>query len=421
MTLNRTPIQVMEAVNRVVKSTKVLESETVHYLETPGRVLAENLSATNDVPIFTKSAMDGFAVRCKDTEGASGDNRIAFTVVEEVPAGSSSDYVLKKNEAFRIMTGAEIPESADTVVMFEQSKETSSGFTVRKTFKSGENIAFQGEECKKGDVIVGSGTLINPGVTATLATFGYEYVKVFKRPVVGVLSTGSELLDVGDALERGKIRNSNTPMVLAQLKRMNIEGRHYHLETDDFGTILKRVKEMIEEVDAVITTGGVSVGDYDLLPKIYEALDAEVLFNKVAMRPGSVTTVSVLDDTLLFGLSGNPSACYSGFELFCRPAFLSMMHNDKIYAPFIDAVLGEDFKKPNPFTRFIRAEVSYVDGKVLASPSGFNKSNAVTSIAKSNGVIVLPGGTRGFEAGDAVQVMMTDMTSGTDTFKVPVR
>lgn len=419
MTLNRTPIHVEKAVASMIENMRTLDIEDIYYLDSYGRVLAEDLIAANDVPLFTKSAMDGFAIRAEDSKGANGENRIAFKVVEEVPAGASSDYQLKENEAFRIMTGAEVPDSADTVVMFEQSKDTEAGFTVRKTFQPGENIAFQGEETKTGDVIVSKGTLINPGVTATLATFGYEYVQVYKKPVVGVLSTGSELLDAGEPLERGKIRNSNTPMILAQLQRMNIDGRCYHLENDDLDVILSRVEKMLEEVDAVITTGGVSVGDYDLLPKIYEEIGAEVLFNKVAMRPGSVTTVSIAEGTPLFGLSGNPSACYSGFELFCRPALLKMMGSDKIYAPFINAVLDEDFTKPNPFTRFIRAEINYDEGVLSVKPSGFNKSNAVTSIAKSNGVIVLPGGTRGYAKGDEVKVMMTDITSGTADFEVP--
>ncbi|MBY8910461.1 molybdopterin molybdenumtransferase MoeA, partial [Salinicoccus roseus] len=173
---------------------------------------------------------------------------------------------------------------------------------------------------------------------------------------------------------------------------------------------------MLQEVDAIITTGGVSVGDYDHLPKLYEALGAVELFNKVGMRPGSVTTVSMLDDTPLFGLSGNPSACYTGFELFARPALLKMMGHDRIHAPILDAVLDGDFKKANPFTRFVRAEIDYCDGRVYARPAGFNKSNAVTSIARSNGIIVLPGGTRGYEKGDGVKVMMTDMTTGTPQF-----
>ncbi len=418
MTINRTPISVSEALGRVISNITALPSETVPYTESYGRILAEDLTATNDVPLFTKSAMDGFAIRSEDSRGADGENRIAFKVMEEIPAGASSDYELGANEAFRIMTGAEVPNSADAVVMFEQTRETEEGFTVRKAFTPDENIAMQGEECKTGEVIVPEGTYINPGTVATLATFGYSHVKVYRQPVVGIMSTGSELLDVDAPLERGKIRNSNGPMILSQLKRMNIDGRLYKLEADDLDTLVARVEQMLDEVDAVITTGGVSVGDYDHLPELYRKLGARELFNKVGMRPGSVTTVSFLGNKPLFGLSGNPSACYSGFELFARPALLKMMGHDRIYAPVVDAVLDEDFKKPNPFTRFIRAEVTYVEGGIHARPSGFNKSNAVTSIARSNGVIVLPGGTRGFEKGDGVKVMMTDMTTGTDRFDI---
>ena len=418
MTLNRTPIHVNDAVTKVMAESKTLGLEKIPFDQSNGRVLAVDLTATSDVPLFTKSAMDGFAVNSKDTAGASKDNRVAFKVVEEVPAGATSDYELKENEAFRIMTGAEIPKSADTVIMFEQTKETDHGFTIRREFKENENIALQGEECKVGDVIVEKGTIINPGAVATFATFGYTEVEVYKQPVVGVLSTGTELLDVDDELERGKIRNSNTPMIMAQLDRMGIQGKHYKLQTDDFDILYQRIEEMLSEVDAIITTGGVSVGDYDLLPKIYEKLGAEVLFNKVAMRPGSVTTVSVLNSTFLFGLSGNPSACYSGFELFVRPALNLMQEAARPFAPVVDAILVEDFTKPNPFSRFIRAELFFEEGKIKARPSGFNKSNAVTSIAKSNGVIVLPGGTRGFTSGDAIKVMLTDVTTGTDTFGV---
>lgn len=260
MTLNRKPIKVSEAVGLVLENTAVTDTEVVSYLEAHGRILANDLVATHDVPLFTKSAMDGFAIRAKDSEGASGDNRVPFKVVEEVPAGSTSDYELQENEAFRIMTGAEIPESADTVVMFEQAKETDDGFTVRKTFKPDDNIAMQGEESSKGDIILEKGALINPGTVAVLATFGYSEVEVFKKPVVGVLSTGSELLDVDDELVRGKIRNSNTPMILAQLKRAGVEGKRYHMQSDDLDTLHDNIKQMLEEVDMIITTGGVVKG-----------------------------------------------------------------------------------------------------------------------------------------------------------------
>lgn len=418
MTLQRTPIHIHEAVERVTRHVKTRDKESVHLDNSYDRFVAKDLVATIDVPIFTKSAMDGFAIRSVDSTHASGDNRVEFKVIEEVPAGASSDYELKEFEAFRIMTGAEVPESADTVVMFEQTKKTDMGFTIRKEFKAGENIAFKGEECKRGDTIIKEGSLINPGTIATLATFGIRNVEVYKKPVVGILSTGSELLDVGDALERGKIRNSNTPMVAAQLTRSRAEFRTYTLEKDNLEALLKKVTEILNEVDALITTGGVSVGDYDLLPEVYEKLGAEVLFNKVAMRPGSVTTAATLKDQYLFGLSGNPSACYSGFELFVRPVVNMMMGNARPYAPVIDATLGGDFTKPNPFTRFLRAELNFVNGNIEAIPAGFNKSNAVTSIAQSNGIIILPGGTRGYTEGDKVKVMLTDVTSGATDFTV---
>ena len=417
MTLQRTPIHITEAVARVIKHTKETKIETVDYLDSYGRFLAEDLYANEDLPLFNKSAMDGFAIRSVDSIGASGDNRIAFKVVEELPAGKTSDYTLKENEAFRIMTGAEIPSSADAVVMFEQSKAIDdTSFTIRKPFEPNDNIAMRGEELKTGELVVPKGTLINPGVVANLATFGHGKVRVHQLPRVAVMSTGSELLDVEDKLTRGKIRNSNTPMIISQLKRMGIEAKVYRFKTDELDEILEIFKELTSDFDVVITTGGVSVGDYDLLPKVYAHFDAEILFNKVAMRPGSVTTVAKLNDTLLFGLSGNPSACYSGFELFARPSILKMLGGKNVYAPIVQATLGADSKKANPFTRFIRAELEYTGGTLYASPAGFNKSNAVTSIARSNGVIILPRGSRGFVAGDQVKVMLTDVTSGTPSF-----
>ncbi|WP_235588731.1 molybdopterin-binding protein, partial [Sporosarcina koreensis] len=166
------------------------------------------------------------------------------------------------------------------------------------------------------------------------------------------------------------------------------------------------------ETDFLITTGGVSVGDYDYLPAIYEKLGAKVLFNKVAMRPGSVTTVAVLGEKYLFGLSGNPSACFTGFELFTRPAILAMMGGTDPYMPRMTAMLGEDFTKPNPFMRFIRATWKLTSDGVIAVPAGFNKSNAVSSIARGNCLIVLPSGTRGFAEGDEVDILLVGSEQG---------
>ncbi|AQQ51943.1 molybdopterin molybdotransferase MoeA [Planococcus lenghuensis] len=414
MVEHRKPIPVHEAVARVINKAKPLGTETVPLAESYGRILAEPVAASHAVPPFDRSPYDGFAIRSTDSVGASGDHRVKFAIVDYIGAGAVSKAVLGPNEAVRIMTGAQLPEGADAVVMLEQTAELENGFTIRKPFKALENLSLKGEDVQEGEEVVPAGSLIHPGTIAVLATFGYAEVRVAKRPVVGVLSTGTELLDVSEPLVPGKIRNSNGPMIAAQLARMGIDCKMYGLSVDHLEDSLKAVQRAAAETDCLITTGGVSVGDFDFLPAIYERLGAQVLFNKVAMRPGSVTTVAVADGKYLFGLSGNPSACFTGFELFVRPALLTMMGAMKIYLPHTRAVLDEDFAKANPFTRFIRA--SY-DGATVR-PAGFNKSNAVSSIARGNALIVLPGGTRGFKAGDQVDVLLLGSEEGTAEWKL---
>lgn len=363
----RHPIPVSEAIQRVMKQNIEMKTTTVNIYESEGYILAEDIVATYDIPRFDKSPYDGFAVRSVDTVGASSDNRIQFKVIDHIGAGSVSTKQLEAGQAVRIMTGAEMPQGADAVIMLEQTVETAEGFTIRKPFESLENVSVKGEET----------------------------------------ATGSELVDIDAPLEPGKIRNSNGPMIDALLRKERIEAELYKIQQDDFDSSLAVVKKAFDEHDIVITTGGVSVGDFDYLPDIYKALNADVLFNKVAMRPGSVTTVAVSEGKYLFGLSGNPSACYSGFELFVKPAMYHMMHAEKCYPSMVRATLMEDFKKANPFTRFIRANVVLTGREATVRPSGFNKSGAVVSIAHSNAMIVLPGGTRGFEQGHDVQVILT--------------
>ncbi len=407
----RTPIPVKEAIESVIQVVKHKEPFTLPVEESLNYILAEDVKATYDIPRFNKSPYDGFAINSQDSQGATGDNRIAFKVVDHIGAGTRSNVKLKNGEAVRIMTGAPIPDSADAVVMFEQTVENEHGFTIRKSFEQGENISFKGEECREQDIVLDKGQQINSGVIAVLATFGYQHVKVFQKPTVAIIATGSELVGPKDPLEPGKIRNSNGPMIEALCRDINIETTTYEIQEDNLQGCIDIVKKAMMQHDIVITTGGVSVGDFDYLPKVYEAIDAEVLFNKVQMRPGSVTTVAYKDNHILFGLSGNPSACYSGFHLFTKPAIQKMMAAQEIYPVIIEATLNEDFKKANPFTRFIRAKISFSNDGVYAEPSGFNKSNAVVAIAKSNGMIILPSGTRGYAKGDKVKVLLTDHQS----------
>lgn len=404
----RTPIPVSEAIERVVNQSIYTQQVEVPLNESIHHILAEDIIATYEIPRFNKSPYDGFAIRSKDTVGASGEQRVSFNVIDHIGAGSVSDKTVGAFEAVRIMTGAALPEGTDAVVMLEQTVENGHSFTLRKPFEPNENVSLKGEETEIGDIVLQKGQLINSGAIAVLATYGYTQVKVNKKPSVGVIATGSELLDVNDALESGKIRNSNGPMITALSQKLGLSAIAYQIQEDDLDSSIQVVKEAMAKHDIVITTGGVSVGDFDYLPQIYEALNAEVLFNKIAMRPGSVTTVAVANETYLFGLSGNPSACYTGFELYVKPAVLHMMGANAIYPQVIQATLMEDFKKANPFTRFIRATATLNGKEMTVVPSGFNKSGAVVAIAHSNAMIMLPGGTRGYNQGHTVNVILTE-------------
>ncbi|AZV44917.1 molybdopterin molybdenumtransferase [Peribacillus asahii] len=418
MVEKRTPISVENCVRKVMEFSKSGVIETVAIEQAYGRFLAQDLKADHDVPSFDRSPYDGFAIRAEDTKSASSDHPLSLKVVGEIGAGSVFDGTVQAFEAVRIMTGAQIPEGCNAVVMLELTREYTDNdqkfIEIKRSYKKGDNISFQGEDTQKGTVLVQKGTYINPGVSALLATFGYKEVPVAKKPIVGVIATGSELLEVEEPLEPGKIRNSNAYMILAQIERAGGKVKYFGKLSDDLDQCLLAVKQALSEVDILITTGGVSVGDYDYLPAIYEKLGASVLFNKIAMRPGSVTTVAELNGKLLFGLSGNPSACYVGFELLVRPIIRTYLFNDKPHLKRESAWLGEDFSKPNPFTRFIRGHISFEEGKMIASPSGFNKSSAVSSLAAADVFIVLPGGTRGYKQGMMVDVLLLEDVQGSE-------
>lgn len=417
--MERTPISVKVAVETVINHcTNKMSLETVSLEAAYGRVLGEAIIAKHDVPPFNRSAYDGYAIRAKDSIGASAQSPLNFRVIGEIGAGHVGEEALGKKEAYRIMTGAILPPNADAIVMLEDTTKTSDGFSLTKTFQTDDNISFQGEDAKKGEELIPVGSMIHPGTIALLATFGYANVKVAALPKVSLVSTGTELLEVDEPLVQGKIRNSNGPMLQGQLSRMGIPYKSLGTMKDDLDACTDLITTALEESDVVITTGGVSVGDYDYLPDIYDRLGAKVLFDKVMMRPGSVTTVAELDGKLLFGLSGNPSACFTGFELFARPAILSMMNCTAPYMSRIKARLDEDFPKKNPFTRFIRAIWYTENDDVKVVPAGFNKSNAVSSIARGNGIIVLPSESSGFTTGMEVDVLLLGQEIGAHTWEI---
>lgn len=414
----RRPISIGDAVKKIMEHQ--LHGVTEHVLieKSYGRYLAEDLIATCDVPHFDRAPYDGFAIRSVDTSDASQLNPVEFEVIDHIGAGMVSAKTVNRNQAVRIMTGAMMPEGTDAVAMFEVAqtyeKKGTPYMTLKRSVKKGENVSFRGEDAKEGEVLVKRGTMINPGIQAMLATFGYKHVLAAKKPIVGLFATGTELLEVEEPLVPGKIRNSNSHMISAQIERAGAIVHYFGKLPDDFDTCYEAVRNAINEVDILITTGGVSVGDFDYLPEIYNKLGAEVLFNKVAMRPGSVTTVARSQNKLLFGLSGNPSACYVGFELFARPIIRRMLFSKKPHLRKEKAILEVDFKKANPFTRFVRSHVFIEDGRLKTVPSGLDKSNIIMSLAGANSLTILPGGTRGYTAGSEVEVLVLEDQAGSE-------
>lgn len=412
MLTRRQPLPVEDAVNKVLDHVLPLEPEEILLEEADLRYLAEDILADQDVPAFDRSPYDGFAVLSSDTASASRETPIRLKVLETIGAGSVAEYPLQSGHAYRIMTGAAIPDEANAIVMLELAKDLkdengNSYIEITRQFPEGHNISWQGEDTKKGTVMLKKGSRITPGVKAVLATFGYHKVSVYRQPVVGVIATGSELLEPSEPLVHGKIRNSNGPMILSMIKEAGAIPKYLGQLKDDLKSSIEAVERGLKEVDVLITTGGVSVGDFDFLPEIYEHLKADVLFNKVAMRPGSVTTVAALsNNSRLFGLSGNPSACFVGFSLFAGPYLKKLQGASAIYLDQDEAVLQKDFPKPNPFTRFVRCRVERRNGSWHALPIGLDKSNVVTSLAFANALMVLPGGTRGYQSGDDVHVIL---------------
>lgn len=409
MKFNREVIPAGIAQSRVMAHVKLLAAEKVPLEEAWGRRLAEDLYASHPVPHFRRSGMDGFALRAAETAGAGPDTPVKLTVAATIPCGEVMKEPLLPGQAARIMTGAAVPDEADAVVMFEQTETMEeNGVTavfVHKELRPGANVSEIGLEMKQGELLLEAGRVIGPGESALLAMFGHSEVAVARRPRVAVFATGTELLRVDEPLEPGRIRNSNGYMMAAQVREAGAMPTVMEAIPDDVELAKQVILRAMDEYDAVITTGGVSVGDYDILYDLTNQWDGELLFNKVAMRPGSPTTAGVRNGKLLFALSGNPGACFVGFELFARPALLGMQGVKRPLPPEHTAVLAVDYTKGDKFTKYLRGIRTVEDGTVYVRPVGIDASSITVSIRDSDCLIVIPFGEKGVQAGEKVTVL----------------
>ena len=412
---------VEDALELVLALVKPLPTERVSLLDALYRVLAEDAVSDIDVAPFDNSAMDGFALRAADTAGATENAPVELDVIAHIAAGDDvAGIEVGPGQAARIMTGAAVPNGADAIVMVEYTQPITGdgGIGSRVAFQReaapAEHIRRRGEEVRAGDVVLSAGEVLGPAAIGLLASTGHDTVAVYRRPCVAVLSTGSELVQVAEKPGPGKIRNSNSYSIAAQVIAAGGVPVRYPIVPDDIDATRTAFERAARECDFILTSGGVSVGDFDYVKPVLEEM-GQLTFCKVKMRPGNPQTLGTIAGVPFFGLPGNPTSTYVGFEIFVRPALRIMQGFSAIARPVTSAVLAHDVKKKQDRRYYLRGRVerdSAGEGYVV-SLSGSQSSALLTSAHRGNCLVVLPEGDGVFTAGTQVNCVRLDMEEGT--------
>ncbi|MCL2331917.1 MAG: molybdopterin molybdotransferase MoeA [Actinomycetia bacterium] len=395
-----------------------LESEEVALLEACGRVLASDAVSDIDVAPFDNSAMDGFAVIAADLAGADTDAPIDREVVAHIAAGDCCETEVRPGVVARIMTGAPLPPGADAVVKVEETSVVAGDGTLGSTIrfvrapKPGENVRYQGEEVRRGDAVLRAGERLDPAAIGLLASTGHGRVAVYRRPRVALLSTGSELVDIDELPGPGKIRNSNNYSLSAQIIEAGGIPVAFPNVVDSFEETKATLERAAASCDLIVTSGGVSVGDFDYVKPALEAVGT-LYFCKVNMRPGNPQTMGLIGKVPFFGLPGNPTSTYVGFETFVRPAIRKMWGETRFDRPVMRARLTAEISKRQARRYFMRGRVRRKsDGAVVAELCGNQSSALLTSAHLSNCLMVLPEGVAPMPAGAEIDCIRLDIEEG---------
>lgn len=398
-------LSVEEARCRVLETIRPLETVEVPLLEALGMTLAEEAVAGNDIPPFDNSAMDGYAVRAEDVAGASGDAPVELAVLGDLPAGYTAEVAVGPGQALRIMTGAPLPQGADAVVPVECTRPGEGRVLVMEEVSRGDNVRRAGEDVKAGERVLDPGIPVGPAELGMLASLGYARVRCFRRAVVGIISTGDELVEVGAELAPGKIRDSNSYTLYGMVREAGGEPLCLGIVRDDPHLLERTILENLDEVDLFVTSGGVSVGDYDMVKDVLGKL-GEMNFWKVAMRPGKPQAFGHIQGKPLFGLPGNPVSVMVSFEQFVRPALLKMMGRSSLFRPQFTAVVDAPIGRRTGRTEFIRVIAEWQEGRWHARPTGPQGSGILRSMVRGNALAVLPEEVGRLEAGSEVTIQL---------------
>jgi molybdopterin molybdotransferase len=397
----RTSVGVAEARELILGSVEPLGIETVGLAEATGRVLAEEIRAGVLIPPLDNSAMDGYAVRAADTHGAP----VTLALGEDLPAGKRSQRKLVAGEAARIMTGAAMPEGADAVVMVEDTETEGGRVRIHKAASLGQHVRRAGEDVRPGTPIAGPGAVLRAPLVGMLAALGRALVAVRARARVAVLATGDELVEPDRLRDDGRIASSNSYALCAALREIGAEPVYLGIAPDEPAEIEARFRAALA-CDAVISTGGVSVGDRDWIKQVLVGLGGEMRLWRVAMRPGAPLAFVRVGGKPVFGLPGNPVSTYVTFEQFVRPSLLRMMGHAKVYRPVVSARLDADYKKPAGRAHFVRVALESRGGELWARTAGEQGSNILLALVRADGLAYLPAETTQAARGERVSVQL---------------
>jgi len=405
-------ISVEEALEKVLSYVSVLDGEEKTILHCLGQVLAEDVYSAIDVPPLDNSAMDGYAVRAEDIAGATASSPVYLNVIGEVKAGDISKEEVGALTALRIMTGAPLPQGADSVVQFEDTDEALR--RERPPFQigilnqviKGQNVRRSGEDIAHGQLVLRKEMVLRPAEIGVLSSLGKETTMVIRRPIVAILATGDELVALGQPLTEGKIYNSNSFSAAAQVLRYGGIPRVLGIARDRVKDIKDKIKEALS-ADMLLTSGGVSMGNYDLVKDVL-AKQGDVSFWTVRMKPGKPLAFGTIGGVPHLGLPGNPVSSMITFELFARPAILKMMGKKDLSKPTIYAKLEGHIKNTDGRRIFARAMVSKEGDRYIARTTGPQGSGILTSMSRANGLVIVPEDTEMVEQGEIVKVLMLD-------------
>jgi molybdopterin molybdotransferase len=398
-------ISVAEAVQIVRQQTPVLASETVQIEAAMGRVLAQDIVADSDLPPFDRSQMDGYAVRAEDVKSAP----VRLRIVGESAAGRGWHHKLEEGQAVRIMTGAPVPAGADSVQQVELAHELKDKTVVEllESVEVGRSIVKQGAEIRAGETILNAGTTINAAMMAVLAAFGYAKVEVFRRPRVGVLATGTELVPIDQKPGQDQIRDSNNYSIGAYAELAGAVVERLPLSGDETSLLKKQIMDAAERCDMIVTSGGVSMGVYDVTKSALKELDAEIFFERVALRPGKPTVFARLPNgTLVFGLPGNPVSVSVTFNLFARAALRAMQGATEPALKQETAALARSAKGTEERESYLPAQLTTNDdGELIAFPLKWGGSSDFVAFAVATALVIVPTDVKTIEAGSLVNVI----------------